>query len=359
MLRFRRFMKNSLVIGILGILIIIGILVNGTYINTSVEKNYNTLLHRELPKKDNAEFNIVAMNTEVILNESQIAIVTVEYTLNLTQASSYVDIRVDATHLSNTAIRDENGNDLVFNESAMRGYIILKVNFYNEQVGIVKFTLFYVTSDYVSKIPTGYLFQYYFTTIAHVDNFDFILRLPKNGKLMEPVSGPSIFPTPHENWTDGSYFYFRWEYHNIPEGMQGVITAKYIIVETTSEISTKMAENSFKQLFSLLLGVAVAIAMSFGVITLQGHLKRKEREKIIDWEDFLSDNEKTIIKYIIEKGGKTNQAEIVWDLKMSKASVSMVLNSLEKKNLIRKERRGRLNFIYVTEKLKKLYNLET
>lgn len=309
-----------------------------TLVNTSQEVN-------------KIQFDVLSQEVNIVINTTNIAIVSINYELNITGITENIVIRIDATHLTNLRVRDSNNENLTFAEIHMDGYTLINISFGSEISGYTAFSIFYLTSDYISEIQNGYLFIYYLTTQGLTHEFDLTLRLPKNARLMRAVSGPSIFPTPKLNWTDGSYFYFKWIYHNIPSDIQVVITAKYLIEETTQIQNESLGFTAMlSQIGSMILGILISF---FAVISIALLFKRARLP--IDLKLFLTENEKRIIKYIMEKGGKANQAEIVWDTKMSKAMVSTVLSSLAKKKLIKKEKLGRINFVTATDKLKELF----
>lgn len=80
-----------------------------------------------------------------------------------------------------------------------------------------------------------------------------------------------------------------------------------------------------------------------------------EPEYVIDdvvW-GILNENEKKVMKEVVRSEGVT-QDSLVHRLGYSKAKLSILLNDLEKKDLVMREKLGRTNSILLTERMKKV-----
>ncbi len=71
-----------------------------------------------------------------------------------------------------------------------------------------------------------------------------------------------------------------------------------------------------------------------------------EMQKVIDT---LSDKEKAIMTLLIKRGGSATQADIRFDIGIPKSSLSGIINTLKRKNLIKKHECGRTNVIELSE----------
>lgn len=81
----------------------------------------------------------------------------------------------------------------------------------------------------------------------------------------------------------------------------------------------------------------------------------EEPEYVLDevvW-GILNENEKSVMKEVIRSEGLT-QDSLVHRLGFSKAKLSILLNDLEKKDLVMREKLGRTNSILLTERMKKV-----
>jgi len=71
-----------------------------------------------------------------------------------------------------------------------------------------------------------------------------------------------------------------------------------------------------------------------------------EMQKVIDT---LSDKEKAIILLLIKNGGSATQADIRYEVEIPKSSLTGIINSLKRKNIIKKREYGRTNIIELSE----------
>jgi uncharacterized membrane protein len=71
-----------------------------------------------------------------------------------------------------------------------------------------------------------------------------------------------------------------------------------------------------------------------------------EMQKVIDT---LSDNEKAIISILLKNGGSATQADIRYETRIPKSSLTGIINALKRKNIIKKREYGRTNVIELSE----------
>ncbi len=69
-------------------------------------------------------------------------------------------------------------------------------------------------------------------------------------------------------------------------------------------------------------------------------------QKVIDT---LSDNEKAIISILLRNGGSAKQADIRYETRIPKSSLTGIINALKRKNIIKKYEYGRTNVIELSE----------
>jgi uncharacterized membrane protein len=91
------------------------------------------------------------------------------------------------------------------------------------------------------------------------------------------------------------------------------------------------------------------------VTPLEGMKKEKEKDIAVSSEmkavmDALTHRERSIIEALIKHGGRTTQAEIRYETGLPRSSLTMVLVSLERRNLITKKEWGRTNVIELSER---------
>jgi uncharacterized membrane protein len=71
-----------------------------------------------------------------------------------------------------------------------------------------------------------------------------------------------------------------------------------------------------------------------------------EMQKVIDT---LSDNEKAIISILLRNGGSATQADIRYETRIPKSSLTGIINAMKRKNIIKKREYGRTNVIELSE----------
>ncbi|MDY6774162.1 MAG: MarR family transcriptional regulator, partial [Candidatus Nanohaloarchaea archaeon] len=65
----------------------------------------------------------------------------------------------------------------------------------------------------------------------------------------------------------------------------------------------------------------------------------------------LKEDEKEVMRYLIDSEGEAEQREIVDNLDYSKAKISRLVSDLEERNLVEKEKRGRVNVVKLTREI--------
>ncbi len=83
--------------------------------------------------------------------------------------------------------------------------------------------------------------------------------------------------------------------------------------------------------------------------------QNKEKEDILKYLELLPEKEKMILKFIINKGGKTTQYQIWKNLELSKVETSRLIKKLEENGKIIVDRSGKVNYIELSDDLKKLF----
>lgn len=109
-------------------------------------------------------------------------------------------------------------------------------------------------------------------------------------------------------------------------------------------------------MMSLILG-SMAGALTYHFYPGEAEEKPEEEEPEYRVDDvvwgILNENEKKVMKEVIRSEGVT-QDSLVHRLGYSKAKLSLLLNDLEKKDLVMREKLGRTNSIILTGRMKKV-----
>lgn len=189
-------------------------------------------------------------------------------------------------------------------------------------------TIRFTVPDAVSKVGDGYIFSPVFFLPAGTDEFRLRVRLPEGMGLSRPVTGEQGFtdvvPLPNRVYSDGVAIILEWWRYK-PQG-DFAVYIRYV---------QPRAENENLQL------LIIIVVLFLGVMYL---LRVRKKEKTLE----LSRDEERITELIKANPG-VPQREIVEITGFSKAKVSSIISSLEKKGLIRKEKTGLINRLYFRE----------
>lgn len=190
----------------------------------------------------------------------------------------------------------------------------------------VKFSL----TNAVSKAGEGYVFSPVFSLPSGTEEFSLRVRLPEGMSLPRPVSGASGFtdvaPLPDKVSSDGRAIILEWNRF----GTEGDF-AVYI------RYARPYARG--KEWYA----VGFLLVLAAGGYYLLKSKRRKPEAKGV------GDDEERVLNLIKAKEGIV-QKEIADITGFSKAKVSMIVSSLERQGLIRKERVGLKNRLYLAEK---------
>jgi len=154
--------------------------------------------------------------------------------------------------------------------------------------------------------------------------------------IPEPQTPTTLVPfTPKDGseGSDGRRIFVIWERDNISKGEGLDISITY---ERTSPITQ---DNTI----FLVLGVSILV-----VLLILGLKFKKEPPNNEDIERILKKDERKVMKIIKESGGACKQREIVRESDFSKAKVSRLIKDLEERGLIKVEKTGRTNKVYLS-----------
>lgn len=190
------------------------------------------------------------------------------------------------------------------------------------------------TSDENVKNRDGYfLYSDSFNFDDDVKTLNVLVKLPEATGLREPIES-SYSPQDALKGSDGRRLVINWLKDDISEGERFDVS---IAFEKTGEI----IPSSFPIEY-----IIIIIIVSFSAFALfyQIYLRDKNVKVILP---VLKSDEKIIFNTIIKHGSGVNQKIIVRDSGYSKAKVSKVLNSLKERGLVKLERIGRSNKVYI------------
>ncbi|MFZ3077348.1 MAG: MarR family transcriptional regulator [Candidatus Aenigmatarchaeota archaeon] len=203
-------------------------------------------------------------------------------------------------------------------------------------------TLEYDSFDLVTKVDNQFLYKQEFTIPFETTQLSFKAMLPEGMFLSSGGVFQQYLPVNGEKGSDGRRIFVSWRKENLGAGESFDTQISY---EATSDNSQIMA------LFTGgLLGLGAIIVML--IIGFWFFFKRFKRNiKIV--LPVLKGDEKTILELIIRDKGNTNQKLLVRESNFSKARVSKILKSLQERGIVKLEREGRGNNVYLVKDFNK------
>lgn len=184
----------------------------------------------------------------------------------------------------------------------------------------------------VRSIGSAKMFSYMFPITGIVGEFDLIINLPLGAGIIEKdkIGIPGVKPFSPDTGSEGS------------DGRKIYVKWFFIKPQLGQSIETSVI---YEQIFGpeqILIGAALLL-LSIPAIFVFFAMRRKGRiEQVLP---ILNENERVVMKKILEAGGDIDQRKIVRECDMSKSKVSRILKDLEERGLITMVKRGRSNKI--------------
>jgi uncharacterized membrane protein len=192
---------------------------------------------------------------------------------------------------------------------------------------------FNLTLQSVQKVGDKYNFKKEFVVYESVNSFFMSVYLPKLSQL----NSDSIIPTYGAITSDGRSIIVYWQKNSIPLGELLSFQMSYEVIGGQQDYTV-----------SIISAVILIIVVFVAALAV----KYKKLPEIRTIFPVLKSDEKMIMELILKHGDGVNQKVIVRESGLSKAKVSKVLKSLSERDIVRLERVGRSNRIYLVKYLK-------
>lgn len=196
--------------------------------------------------------------------------------------------------------------------------------------------------DLTKRIDNQFLYKQEFHVPLETKQLSFKVMLPEGMFLSSKGVFQQYLPVIGEKGSDGRKISITWRKENLAAGESFDTQISY---EASSDNSQVMA------LFTgglLVLGIVI-VALIVGFWFFFKRFKKNIKFVL----PVLKSDEKTIMELIIRDKGKTNQKLLVRESNFSKARVSKILKSLQERGIVRLEREGRGNNIYLVKDFSK------
>ncbi|MFO7836216.1 MAG: hypothetical protein R6V83_06155 [Candidatus Thorarchaeota archaeon] len=188
-----------------------------------------------------------------------------------------------------------------------------------------------------------YQMIYYLRPINEHYNLTFCVNLQAHAVLNSENSA-SLFPRPDSNYTDGKSMGFVWKVEHISPGQAKSFIVKYGLPVTLIQSS---ADSPYGILFLILAGFGGAALVL--ILQKMPDVIRSFQPQVYTFNGS-SRNEEEILRLITRKGGTCPQKVIYEELDFSQSMVSMLLNGLEERGIVRRFKDGRHNVVHLVEK---------
>jgi uncharacterized membrane protein len=192
-------------------------------------------------------------------------------------------------------------------------------------------------SDALVTEKDGY-FEYLlvFTPRQNITNFEHLLKLPKKAELFSPGESFDMVVPPAEQ-TDAYETPALFWRMDLPPNQPVVFLVRY-----RADVS--------KPLEWLLLVLGVGALVVFGYVAGMRAKTIYTRKKKIESLKILNEKERRVVEEIARNEG-IKQYELLERLGYTKASLSKILTRLEQRDLVTKKKYGKVNRLYLGEKL--------
>ncbi|MEM5790697.1 MAG: winged helix-turn-helix transcriptional regulator [Candidatus Aenigmatarchaeota archaeon] len=193
------------------------------------------------------------------------------------------------------------------------------------------------TEDFIKDMDGKFIFTADLSLGDNISSVFVSVKLPEGMALInEEIPGRISFPESSSILSDGRHIIVTWK-------MDEIIKSQPLIFQIIYEPISKQA---FSISISYLVSFGAIIFLISFLIFYFFYLK-KPKELVLS---VLDDFEKRVLNCIIEAGGEVKQKKIVNETNLSKAKVSRIVKSLEKRGLIEIKRLGRSNLLKLVKK---------
>lgn len=197
----------------------------------------------------------------------------------------------------------------------------------------------YILDENIKKRDSYFLFTDSFKLTENTKTLSILVKLPEATALREPIES-SYNPPDALKGSDGRRLIINWLKNDLKAGERFDVS---IAFEKIGEVIPSEFPIQY------IIVIIIISAAAFGLF-YQIYLRDKGVKLILP---VLKKDEKIIFNSLMKHGSGVNQKVIVRDSGYSKAKVSKVLNSLKERGLIKLERIGRSNKVYIEKDFKK------
>ena len=229
----------------------------------------------------------------------------------------------------------ESSADCKVQPGTLETNIICNMNASNRTTIVIS----YDSNQKINKKDSYFLFTDMFKINTDTNTIPILIKLPEGTGLRKPIES-SYSPENALIGSDGRRTIINWQMNNLNKGDRIDIS---IAFEKIGEVIISEIPFQIIIMFAIIAAAGVLIFYQF-------YWKNKNVEIILP---ILKKDEKIIFDTVMKHGNGVNQKIIVNDSGYSKAKVSKVLKSLSERRILRLERIGRKNKVYIEKNFEK------
>lgn len=200
-------------------------------------------------------------------------------------------------------------------------------------------TLEMASDSLVTRKEGYYEYLLVFTPRQDIPDFEHVLKLPEGIELYSPRETFEMV-VPPTNLSDA---------FDVPSlGWQMAIGASQ---PTVFLVRYRAEEDSWNWGWILVWTLAGVVLGVVAYLSGKAMKKRRDMKKVIASLKILNERERAVVEEVAKREGM-KQTELLEGLGYTKASLSKILTKLEQRELIRKEKHGKINRLYLGEKVK-------
>ena len=259
---------------------------------------------------------------------------------------SKIEIWLKYRKTHDMVVIDQNSIELVKNIVILSNgtFMTIFFNSFLDKYQTYSFTLYYKLEKkcvIINSNPPYYFFDFTSVILHNTTRLTMNIRLPEKSNLHifpSEIETPTYFPESGNPEVVAGYVWVFWEFENIMQiTFQGV---QIFFDEPPSDVPAVW-----------LIVVGPLVGIIFGAGGVYWWMRKKSKKAIEEiGKIFLTDDQKLLLKIILENEGKITQKELIERTQFTKSKISRNLFPLEEYGLIQREKWGKEYKINITER---------
>ncbi|MDY6769150.1 MAG: hypothetical protein SVW02_03535 [Candidatus Nanohaloarchaea archaeon] len=186
--------------------------------------------------------------------------------------------------------------------------------------------------DFTAREGDALVFSLANRVFVPTDRMETRVVLPEGYGIVE--NGEAYSPDGAQVGSRGRRIFLEWTHANVSIGDAVTYRVRYEQLSVFEFLALRK--------LTVLLAVAVIVLAALVVYVRRKHAGEKT---VADVFPVLKEDEQEVVRFLIDNDGEAEQRDIVDSLDYSKAKISRLVSDLEDRNLVTKEKHGRVNVV--------------